>query len=78
MPILLCMAKKPTNKVSDQLRQLIDNCGLSRYELAKQTGIDESTLSRFMSGERGLSMKAVDTLGEFFGWEVVAKGKKRS
>lgn len=72
------MGRKRTTKVSDQLRGLIDGCGLTRYELAKQTGIDESTLSRFMSGERGLSMKAIDALGAYLGWEVVAKSKSRS
>lgn len=72
------MSKKRQTNISDQLRALIEECGLSRYELAKQTGIDESALSRFMSGERGLSMKALDTLGAFLDWEVVQKGKRRS
>jgi transcriptional regulator with XRE-family HTH domain len=59
------VAKPPTTKVSDQLRRILDECGLSRYELSKRTGIDEGTLSRFMHGERGLSMKALDRLGEY-------------
>jgi transcriptional regulator with XRE-family HTH domain len=58
------MAKISAIKVSAQLRRIIDDCGLSRYEISKRTGIDEATLSRFMYGERGLSMKALDRLGE--------------
>ena len=71
------MKRKATNKVSDQLRRIIDRCGVSRYELARLTGIDESTLSRFMSGERGLSMKALDRLGETLGIRVAATRKAK-
>jgi transcriptional regulator with XRE-family HTH domain len=58
------MAKKPPKKLTDQLRQAIDDCGMTRYEIAKQTGIDESALAKFYNGHRGLSMKALNALGE--------------
>ncbi len=51
--------------MTDQLRQAIDDCGLTRYEIAKQTGIDESALAKFYNGHRGLSMEALNALGEF-------------
>ena len=59
------MAKKRPIKLTDQLRQVIDDCSLTRYEIAKQTGIDESALAKFYNGHRGLSMKALNDLGEF-------------
>ena len=59
------MAKKQPKKLTDQLRQAIDDCGLTRYEIAKQTGIDESALAKFYNGHRGLSMRALNALGEF-------------
>jgi transcriptional regulator with XRE-family HTH domain len=59
------MAKKQPKKLTDQLRQAIDDCRLTRYEIAKQTGIDESALAKFYNGQRGLSMKALNALGEF-------------
>jgi transcriptional regulator with XRE-family HTH domain len=49
--------------VSDQIRQAIDDSGLTRYEIAKQTGIDESALAKFYNGHRGLSMEALNALG---------------
>jgi len=60
--MIMVMGKKRKNRkrVSDQIRRLVETCGISRYEIAKLTGIDDSALSRFMSGERGLSMKALD------------------
>jgi hypothetical protein len=56
------MAKKRSNLLTDQLRQAIDDSGLTRYQLARATGIDESALAKFYTGHRGLSMNA---LGEF-------------
>jgi len=49
--------------LTDQLRQAIDDSGLTRYEIAKQTGIDESALAKFYNGHRGLSMEALNALG---------------
>jgi hypothetical protein len=69
------MAKQQSPKVSDQLRRIIADCGLSRYEISKRTGIDEATLSRFMYGERGLSMKALDRLGDSLGLTVKMRQK---
>jgi transcriptional regulator with XRE-family HTH domain len=47
-----------------QLRQAIDDSGLTRYQIAKETGIDESALAKFYNGHRGLSMDALNALGE--------------
>ena len=58
------MAKKPPKKLTDQLRQAIDDSGLTRYRIAKETGISEATLSKFYLGQRGLSMEALNALGE--------------
>lgn len=59
------MEKKKPNLLTDQLRQAIDDSGLSRYQIAKATGIDESALAKFYNGRRGLSMDALNALGEF-------------
>ena len=49
------MKQKKLDILSNQLRTIIDGSGLSQYRIAKECGIDKSALSRFMSGERGLS-----------------------
>jgi transcriptional regulator with XRE-family HTH domain len=71
------MAEKRIKKLTDQLRQAIDDCGLTRYEIAKQTGIDESALAKFYNGHRGLSMEALNALGEFLQLKIVL-GRKPS
>lgn len=58
------MGKKRTSLLTDQLRQAIDDSGLTRYQIAKETGIDESALAKFYNGHRGLSMDALNALGE--------------
>jgi transcriptional regulator with XRE-family HTH domain len=60
----MAAGKRPT-KLTDQLRKAIEDCGLTRYEIAKQTGIDESALAKFFNGHRGLSMEALNALGKF-------------
>ena len=59
------MGRKRTTLLTDQLRQVIDDSGLTRYQIAKATGIDESALAKFYNGHRGLSMDALNALGEF-------------
>jgi len=60
-----------TEKLTDQCRRLVAECGQTRYRIAQATGISEATLCRFASGERFLSPKALDTLGEYLGWRIV-------
>jgi predicted transcriptional regulator len=55
---------------SEKLRRAITDCGRTRYEISKETGIAESVLSRFIHGERGLSLHTVDVLVRFVGLEV--------
>lgn len=54
-----------TDLLTDQLRQAIDDSGLTRYRIAKETGVSESALAQFYNGHRGLSMEALNALGEF-------------
>lgn len=64
------------SKFSDQIRRAINECGVSRYRIAKDIGTSQATLSRFMAGERGLTMKLMDTLADYLGLSVVVKERK--
>ena len=61
---------KSSSLFSEQLREVIRECGIMPADIARQTGIDKSTLSRFLSGERGLPMTTIDSLFEFLQIEV--------
>ena len=71
------MAKKPSKRVrlSDQLRKAIETSGMSRYRISKETELSEPTLSRFMSGERGLTTTALDNLADFLDLNLTQGGK---
>lgn len=65
--------------ISEQLRQAIEASEVSRYRIAQETGIDQSALSKFMAGKRGMNLETLDILGEYLGLELVpikAKMKK--
>jgi len=47
---------------------------MTRYEISKQTGIAQSTLSKLVNGERaGISTESWDKLGECLGLRLVAE-----
>ena len=55
------------SSLSDQVRKAVDASGKSRYRIAKDLDISEATMSRFMSGERGLTLTVLDRLAEYLG-----------
>jgi transcriptional regulator with XRE-family HTH domain len=64
-------------RISEQLRQFILDCGESRYALSKRTGVDQPTLSRFVNGERPLTLDKIDTLAQFLNLELTIRKPKR-
>ncbi len=69
------MTRQTPPTLSDQLRQAVQQCALSRYRIAKETGVSQSVLSLFCSGKRGLSLKAIDVLVSLLDLEL--KPRKR-
>jgi hypothetical protein len=68
---------KQREKLSDQIRQAIDASGLSRYRICKETGILQSVMSRFMSGQGGLSLERLDVLADLINLNITTD-KQRS
>ena len=62
--------------VSDELESQIRLYQGSVYQISKETGIANATILPLLSGKRGLSMKAINTLAEFFGLELAPKAAK--
>ena len=53
--------------LSDQVRSAIRCCGRSQYRIAKEAGVDRGALSRFLTGERGLTSESLDRLTDYLG-----------
>ncbi|MFZ1933869.1 MAG: helix-turn-helix transcriptional regulator [Thermoguttaceae bacterium] len=67
--------RKPT--MTNALKAAITESGLTRYRIAKDTGIDEAALMRFMRGETSLRLDKADVLAEYLGLELVKKRKAK-
>jgi len=48
--------------LTDQLREAIRSSGESSSDICRATKVDPATISRFMRGERGLSMEALNAI----------------
>jgi transcriptional regulator with XRE-family HTH domain len=61
---------KKARSISDALRSAIIKSGMTRYEIAKRSGVPQSALSRFMNGERSISLETLDKLAEVLSVEL--------
>jgi transcriptional regulator with XRE-family HTH domain len=50
--------------IEQQLRQAIEESPLSQYELAKVSGVNKGILSRFVRGERTITLSTAARLAE--------------
>ena len=57
------------------LRTAIEASEKSRYQIAKESGVNLSHLQRAMNGETGLSIASVGRLAEVLGLEIVIRPK---
>jgi len=58
------MAKRKIQPLSEQLRRLIEKGPLTRYRIAKESGVDASQLFRFVNGTGRLTTDSLDKIGE--------------
>ena len=73
--ILLLVAQ--LKSLSDQLRAAVQGATVTRYRLSQELGIDQAALSRFVNGERGLSLEAIDKLAAYLGLRLVGPRSKK-
>ncbi len=62
---------------SDRLRLAIEESGISRYQINRDTGISQAILSRFVNGKAGLSTITIDLLYDYLDLELVSKTKPK-
>lgn len=62
---------------NDQMRKAVDNCGMSRYELARVSGVTQAALSRFIHGQRGMTLDMFDRLAPHVGAKLVFPRRTR-
>lgn len=71
------MPKKSKRKtLSEELREAVERSGVTRYAIWQETGIDQGTLSKFMAGNRGLSIESIDKLADLLGLHIVTDAEQ--
>lgn len=63
------MSRKPVD-IQVQLREVILGSEMSRYRLARLTGVSEATLSLFVNGHRSITMGSAAKLAVVLGLEL--------
>jgi len=63
--------------ITDQIRRAIRDCGLTRYRLAQESGVEEASLSRFMAGS-GITTTTLDALAGVLRLQVTMKGPTKA
>ncbi len=61
----------------ETLKFAIANSGKSRYAIAQESEVSEAVLSRFVSGERGITLETASKLSAVLGLSLVAPMMKR-
>ena len=61
------MTRKIPDTLSGQLRWHLERCGQSNKRLQQETGVDNGQISRFLRGERGISLTTADKLAAHLG-----------
>ncbi|MCU0711987.1 MAG: helix-turn-helix domain-containing protein [Pirellula sp.] len=54
--------KKIDMTLADQLREAMAASGLTNYRISKEADIDQAVLSRFVSGERNITLEVADRI----------------
>jgi plasmid maintenance system antidote protein VapI len=59
--------EKPSSPLSEPLRRAIVESGIPYLQIQEKTGIERSSISRFVTGKRSLRLDLADKLAAYFG-----------
>jgi DNA transposition AAA+ family ATPase len=69
--------KKQEPTLGDQIREHLEGCGMSRYRISKETGIDAAALCRFAAGTHGLELSNLDKIAALLDLKVIKRRKPK-
>lgn len=56
--------------ILEQLAEAIEDSGVTRYRISKDTGVNQSVLLRIVKGTGGCNLETLDTLSAYLGLEL--------
>ena len=72
------MNKSKRQTLSEQLLEAIQDSGLSINAIAAAAGVPQPVLSRFVNGQRDLTLRTAEKLAEFFSMRLTAPKRPRT
>ncbi len=63
--------------LNEILKKELKNCGISRYKISNDTGIDAAILCKFVNDKRDIKATTADKLLKYFGY-TITKNKQRT
>lgn len=74
--IYFTVMKEQQAYLEEQIRIAIKESGLTIYRLAKDSGVPQPVLSRFVNAKRGITLSTASKLATTLGLELVPKKTK--
>ena len=65
--------KKQQTYLEEQIRIAIKESGMTTYRLAKNSGVPQPVLSRFINAKRGITLKTASKLAEALKLELIKR-----
>ena len=63
--------------LSESLRKAIEKAGYTNYALSQLSGVSQSVLNRFVSGERDITLETASKIAAAIGLELKPKSAKK-
>ena len=64
--------------LAGQLRKAITDSGLTPYRIAADAGVDRAAMTRFVNGDRGLTLSTASRIAEYLGLELRPASKRKA
>ncbi len=61
----------------DAIRRAVEKSPLTKYRIAKDSGISPGQLSRLVHGERKMTVETVETLARSLGYEIIMRKRRK-
>jgi transcriptional regulator with XRE-family HTH domain len=71
------MTAAQQKRITTEIRNAIDQSGLSRYEISKRSGVSQAVLSRFVNGRGSLTLDSIELLAPVLGISITRTVSRR-
>ena len=64
--------------LAETLKRAINKSEMSRYKIAHKSNVSEAVLSRFLSGERGITLETAGKIAKVLKLQLTARSTKNT